>query len=123
MKRQEYRQRKGIFFNVEQNAWEAFQELCDKERKTISLKLNEMLKEELQKNEIGRSNPLNLSYGIHTNKSTNGITISMDRFIDVKEAKESVKEIPNEILCKFFNYNIKKINQQIQYKITGRITT
>lgn len=101
-----------------------FRKLCENEYKiSMSEGLRQLIEQELEKNEVGCANPLNLSYGLHSNKSTNGITISLDKFMEVNEVKELIKEIPNEVLGKFFNYNIKKLSQQVQHKTTGRITT
>lgn len=99
-----------------------FKKLCEKYGISVSEGLRQLMEQELEKNEVGTENPLNISYGLHNNKSTNDITINLDKFIDPKEAKELVKEIPNEALGKFFNYNVKKLSQQIQLKQTGRIT-
>lgn len=122
--RQTYRQRGQMLISAEQNLIEEFQELCWKERKSMSVKFTELMQEELQKNEVGQSNPLNISYGlkhIFVSKNRN-IPLTLDRFIDSTEAKELINEIPNEALGKFFNYNVKKLSQQVQLKQTGKIT-
>lgn len=113
----------AMTFYLNNSRVDDFRELCKKHGISVSEGLRQLMEQELEKNEVGCANPLNIPYGLHSNKSTNGITISLDKFMDVNEVKELIKEIPNEVLGKFFNYNIKKLSQQVQHKTTGRITT
>jgi hypothetical protein len=63
MKRKEYHQRLLISASVEQDRWKDFQELCDKECKSYSMKINELIGEELQKNALGsEENPIGVIY-------------------------------------------------------------
>ena len=64
MKRKTYRDRGQLYISAEKDILKEFQELCDKERKSVSLKLNEMMTEELQKNPLGplAGNPINIMY-------------------------------------------------------------
>ncbi len=51
MQRNEYRSREQVLFSAERDLMSEFRELCDKENKSLSLKLNEMMQEELEKNQ------------------------------------------------------------------------
>ena len=64
MKRKTYRDRSQLFISAEKDILKEFQELCDKEKKSVSLKLNEMMTEELQKNPLGplAGNPINIMF-------------------------------------------------------------
>ena len=72
-----------------------------------------------QKNEVGRENPLNISYNIYD--LYNCLNLSLDKFIDAKDAKQLIENIPKEQLPIAFS-NSKKLNQQIQFKMHGKIT-
>ena len=55
MKRKQFKDRKGVFINVEEPTWEAFQEICDTDRESTSLKINEILAKYVK--EHGSGNP------------------------------------------------------------------
>lgn len=63
MRRKEYRDRQAVTISVEKDIFTDFIDLCDRERKSISLKFSEMMEEELQKNVMGEINPLRIRYG------------------------------------------------------------
>lgn len=67
-KRKSFRNRTQANLQVERDRWLEFIELCDKERKSVSLKIDEMLAEELQKNALGAQTPINILYGIEKEK-------------------------------------------------------
>jgi seryl-tRNA synthetase len=62
MKRKEYRERQSVLISFERDRYKDFIDLCDRERKSVSLKINEMLEEELEKNVIGEANPIRIRY-------------------------------------------------------------
>jgi len=74
MKRKQFHERRQIIISVEKDRWNEFVELCDKERKSQSLKIDEILINELQKNPLGeevgpRASPLaNIEKYKKTNK-------------------------------------------------------
>jgi hypothetical protein len=82
MKRKAYRDRGQLFISAEKDILKEFQELCDKERKSVSLKLNEMMMDELQKNPLGvaGNNPINVDFNNRSIKSSN--VESLDYFIE-----------------------------------------
>lgn len=82
MKRKTYRDRSQLFISAEKDILKEFQELCDKERKSVSLKLNEMMLEEVQKNPLGpvAGNPINIEFNNQSIKSSN--VESLDYFIE-----------------------------------------
>lgn len=66
--------------SVEKDRWKDFEELCYKERKSVSLKIAEMLEEELEKKALGESNPIRISYGTEKEKpSQSDIRIWLSR--------------------------------------------
>ena len=68
MKRKEYRVRQTVTFSAERDRYQDFEELCDKEHKSISFKLSEMIDGELQKNALGLSeNPIGVLYNLYNN--------------------------------------------------------
>jgi hypothetical protein len=62
MKRKEYRERQSVLISFERDRYKDFIDLCDRERKSVSLKINEMLEEELEKNATGEVNPIRIRY-------------------------------------------------------------
>lgn len=74
MKRKQFRDRIQVLISVERDRWSEFVDQCDKERKSSSLKIDEMLVGELQKNPLGeeigpRLSPLaNIERHQRTNK-------------------------------------------------------
>ena len=73
MKRASFHQKTGVYINVEASRWQEFIDKCDRERKTVSLKLNELIVEDLQKNSLGvragpEPDPLMLSRYKSSNK-------------------------------------------------------
>lgn len=79
MKRAEFHDRNQMLISVERDLAEEFKTLCDKERKSISLKFKELMEEEIQKNEIGHVNPISIEYiSPHAKKSDNN---TLDTYI------------------------------------------
>jgi hypothetical protein len=58
----EYHTRTTITVNAELDILKEIKELCEKERKSLSEKINELFIEELEKKVVGCKNPLNVSY-------------------------------------------------------------
>lgn len=87
MKRKQYRTRAQVYLSVEKDRWNDFVDLCDKERKSTSLKIDEMLTEELQKNEEGvrlEPDPIHIKrYSSRTNKSSQKPEINLDQWLPI----------------------------------------
>lgn len=100
-----------------------FRELCKKHGISVSEGLRQLMEQELEKNEIGAINPINIQYGLRAiSVSKPGITIPLDAWIDVDEAKTIMNAAVKHDQHLAFA-NIRKVFQQLQLKTTGKITT
>ena len=108
MNRAEFRDRKQILISVERDMYKEFQLLCDRERKSTSLKFKEMIGEELEKNALGPANPANIQYSIYQYTESNQPTvhIPLDRFIDINDVNRLTEKINKE------NQNIAYANSR-----------
>lgn len=89
MRRKEYRDRQPVTISLEKDRYKDFTDLCDRERKSISLKFSEMLEEELQKNVIGECNPIRISYGEEQEKPfQTDLTPWLERVNTIESQKE-----------------------------------
>lgn len=68
MKRKSFRDRGQALLSVERDRWKDFIDLCDKERKSVAYKFDEMIAAELQKNALGDQTPISIRYGEPQNK-------------------------------------------------------
>lgn len=69
-----------VSFSAEKDRYHEFEDLCDAERKSISLKLGEMIDEELQKNALGvarEPNPLNIHTYVSDSNKPLQLTLEM----------------------------------------------
>jgi hypothetical protein len=119
-----FRNRLYVGFNFEADRIREFEEICWRERKSMSEKLNEMVEEQLEKNVAGLNNPIKISYG-ETNKDNHKDCWrhNLDRwiFIDNLEAKEMIESLPKEQLPIVFA-NTKRLNQHVSLLMHGKIT-
>ena len=93
MKRKNYRERKQILFSIEKEDFDAFHLLCERERKSLSLKLAEIIEEELQKNELGRENPIGIDF-TRTNKYVENV-YTLDDYVYQAEVANTPIELNN----------------------------
>jgi hypothetical protein len=118
-----YRHRLYVGFNFEQDRIKEFEDLCWRERKTMSDKLNEMISEQLEKNAVGLNNPIKISYG-ETNKDNHKDCWrnNLDQWIpiDSQEAREMISSLPKEQLPVIYA-NTRKLKQQLDLKMSGKI--
>lgn len=71
MKRISYKQRQIVTTNMEKNVKEEFEELAWNEKKSFAEKLQEVMREELQrKKAVGSYNPIAVSYGFEDNSNS-----------------------------------------------------
>lgn len=119
-----YHDRTSTSLSFEKQMLNEFMELCWRERKTVSEKVTEMMQQELQKNVMGLTNPIKISYG-ETNKDNHKDCWrhNLDQwiFIDHQEAKEMIESLPSKQLVVVY-HNANKLKQQLQLKMTGKIT-
>lgn len=94
MRRKEYRSREQVLFSAERDLISEFRELCDKENKSLSLKLNEMIQEELEKNEWAADNPLRINFS-RANKSVYNRPFTLDPYIERAKVAETKEELEN----------------------------
>lgn len=105
-----YSNKQTVFLNIEGNVKEQLEELCFKERKTLTNKIQDLIKEEIQKKEIGlMSNPIAVSYS-----ATMPNNIKHKRLISVFEDSANTKtdvfhmlkdeKVDNDDLNKLHNY-------------------
>lgn len=88
--------------------------------------------DEIQKNPLGlptRKNPINITFENDINqpgKKVSTISIPLDRFMEVSEAKSMANQIPLELtipkVSGYAYHNSKKIMQQLQLRTEGKIT-
>lgn len=107
MKRKEYRQRQPVTLSVEKDRWKDFEDLCDKERKSISLKVAEMLEEELQKNALGvarEPNPLNIHTYVHPQEKP--LQTGLDRWIKRTDAIQEIQRVDNPEMYEHIGINM-----------------
>jgi hypothetical protein len=64
----EYRARTTITLNAELDILREIKELCEKERKSLSEKVNELFIGELEKKAVGEANPIKIPYGLDREK-------------------------------------------------------
>lgn len=61
-----YNTRTGVSFNTDKDMLTQFKEICKKEDKDFSMKINELMREEIIKKELGRTNPISVAYNSST---------------------------------------------------------
>src|SRR5690242_15727052 len=80
-----YKRRTSFLMNTDYDVLEDFRKLCSNERKDVSEKLNELTREELQKNVVGVATPINIPYSNDINQSGKITDITcLDYFIEKK---------------------------------------
>lgn len=90
----EYRNRTVFTSNAELDVLNEIKELCRKERKTLSEKINELFIEELEKKAVGETNPLGISYGRQEEKPSLG---TLDAWIRRTDAIQLIKGVDADI--------------------------
>lgn len=93
----DYRERVVKTLNFEKNVYEEYEELCFKERISVSKKLQEFMSEQIQiqKNALGLNNPIGVgytSYNIQAKKRL-GSTTTLDEWARRKNAIQLIKRI------------------------------
>lgn len=118
-----YKERVCYSFNTDRDLLNRTQQAAKKRGMTASEYITNLMREDLQKNEVGQPNPLNLSYTARDiyDISKKGLTISLDKFMDVTELKAAIEVIPKQSQS-FAFANTKKANQQIELVMYGKIT-
>ena|SRR5690242_5931090 len=119
-----YKRSTSFLMNTDYDVLEDFRKLCSNERKDVSEKLNELIREELQKNVVGVGTPINIPYSNDINQSGKkdySISLCFDKFLGIDEIKPMVNQIPIESLSKAFS-NSRRLYQQLQFKTEGKIT-
>jgi hypothetical protein len=98
MKRKDYHNRLPILISVEKDRWRDFQELCDRERKSYSFKLNELMEDELEKNAIGVCNPIKIRYGKEQHKPIQTELIAWFSVVDTTTEQNELNKIKGQAL-------------------------
>lgn len=75
------------------NVYEEFEEICYKERISISKKIQNFMEEEIQKNPSGDQTPIKITYRKQQNKPTQSVPITLDQWIHKLKTMESIPEI------------------------------
>lgn len=88
------------------------------EGKSLSQYIVSLMENE-QKKELALTNPTNIQYD--KRQFNNSVNIPLEEFMEITDAKRLVEQIPTEYLPKAFN-NSKRLNQQVQFKMYGKIT-
>lgn len=99
MRRKEYRNRQPVTLSVEKDRWKDFEELCDKERKSVSLKIAEMLEEELEKKALGGQNPINISYGKQQEKPFQSDLTAWFGHVDTVNEHQELNKLKGQALA------------------------
>lgn len=86
----EYRSRTTITVNAEVDILKEIKELCEKERKSLSEKVNELFIGELEKKVKGSLNPLNVHYGIQEEKLSFG---TLDQWLTRDKALKAIRAV------------------------------
>lgn len=97
MRRKEYRERWPVTLSVEKDRWRDFEDLCDKERKSLSLKISEMLEKELQKNAFGEETPIKIRYGKGKNNPF-PFQMRLDAWTTRVAAVENIKDMDAQLI-------------------------
>lgn len=101
-RKMEYRTRTTITINAELDILKEIKDLCEKERKSLSEKINELFIGELEKKVVGQ-NPLNISYDIQREKPSLG---TLDAWISRTEAIRLIKKIDDADTCEHIGKNL-----------------
>jgi hypothetical protein len=122
MKRAEFRDRTQVLISTERDRFKEFQQLCDKESKSVSLKLKEMIEQELEKNVMGLHNPIAINFARPC--ANNSLDYYIDNgFVTKQYWKKELENNSNEKLEKIeaFGLTITETCKQIKhFKTTGR---
>lgn len=117
MKRAKFKDKIGFYVNLDKNAKE---EIAASERKTLSLKLQELVIEEIQrKKAIGPENPIGISYNV----SKDNKNFRLDNWLDwsiipKSDISNSMTDIPKEQLATI-EVSSKYIYEVARMKRTG----
>lgn len=110
---------KQMMLYLDNTRTEDFRKLCAETGITLSEGIRQLMEQELEKNEVGETNPTNIQYGIHANN--NSVNLTLDKFMRVDDARNIVSKIAEQDLPKAHN-NTRLIIQQIQFRQEGKIT-
>ena len=91
MRRLNYKDRRQFLLSIDREDLEVFQKICDNERKSMSFKLNELVQEEIQKNELGCDNPIGINFN-QTNKSVHRKP-TMEDYIQQAQIAETEEQL------------------------------
>lgn len=96
-----YHDRTSTSVSFEKQLLNEFNELCVKERKTLSEKIGELVQEQLEKNAVGISNPIGLRY-VKEIDSKNTLDYYIDNnFVTSKQFMNEFKTRDNQTVERF----------------------
>jgi hypothetical protein len=95
----EYHTRTTITVNAELDILKEIKELCEKERKSLSEKINELFIEELEKKVVGCKNPLNVSYNQQEEKPFQSDLIAWFDHVDTVNEHQELNKLKGQALA------------------------
>lgn len=81
-KHKPYSNKQTVFVNMEGNTKEALEEICYRERKTLTQKIQELVNEEVRKKAGGLATPIAITYNITEQSNMLQTTLSLFRDFD-----------------------------------------
>jgi hypothetical protein len=123
-----YKHRTSFLMNTDLEVLEDFRKLCSDERKDVSEKLNEMIREEIRKKVMG-CNPISVNYNMNDEGIKSSKLEGLDRYIEEnyvtsKQWKEFFdKKDSYDIIMKYEALSLtihKQAKNRANYLKTGR---
>ena len=109
-KKEPYKVKQNIFINIEGNTKEALEDICYKERKTLTQKIQELIDVEIGKKAVALENPARIPYeqptldNIINNKPIifafsrcSTVSEAFHQLVDEKPTEDEIKDMPRRM--------------------------
>jgi hypothetical protein len=114
-----YKERVCYSFNTDRELITKIQQTAKRRGVTTSEYITNLMREAVQKNEVGAANPLNISYGSHSYNNIRDQTL--DGFMKPEQLQSKVNATPEQSI-RFAFFNHRKLMLLYQNRLEGKST-